>query len=116
MSMSLRSSELRRHERVEIRRRAWCEHRDWTLYLPLANVSRGGLFIQTSRKFARGERLRVCLADRAPVMILEVEVVWSAAPPPSAGRVLGVGCVIASFTEGEDAYAALVDQLVLGLR
>jgi len=113
--MPLRS-ELRRHVRVDIHRRAWCEHRDWTLYLPLGNVSHSGLFIQTSTLFPHGEQLRVCLSDREPVIVLDVEVVWASEPHPSVARALGVGCAISSISQGADAYAALVEQLTLGAR
>lgn len=105
--MSLQSHELRRHVRVEFQRRAWCEHRDWTLYLPIANLSHGGLFLQTSTAFAPGEPLRICLSAREPLIIMEVEVMWSS---PS-GRTVGVGCAITSFVQGSKAYGELVDQL-----
>lgn len=105
--MSLQSDELRRHVRVDFQRRAWCEHRDWTLYLPIANLSHGGLFIQTSAGFARGEQLRICLTDRDPLIAMEVEVMWSS----PHGRTVGVGCAIRSFVQGGEAYGNLVDQL-----
>lgn len=119
MSLSLQTSgvsgdasELRRYPRVEFSRRAWCEHRDWTLYLNIANVSQAGLFIQTSTAFARGELLRVCLSPLtlgAPLIELEVEVMWSS----SRGRAMGVGCQIRDFAQGRDEYLALVEQLPL---
>jgi Tfp pilus assembly protein PilZ len=109
--MSLQS-ELRRHVRVDCERRAWCEHRDWTLYLPIANLSLGGLFVHTSTPFATGERLRVCLTDRDPLLMMEVEVVWSS----SRGRTVGIGCRIVAFLQGADAYADLVEQLQPGGR
>ena len=112
MACSLQQpGDLRRHARLELARRAWCEHRDWTLYLLVGNVSHGGVFIQTATPFARGERLRVCLMDReAPVaalMELEVEVCWSSA----RGRSVGIGCRIVDFAQGAERYAALVEQL-----
>jgi Tfp pilus assembly protein PilZ len=112
MSTQLQPADLRRHLRVDCARRAWCEHRDWTLYLPLGNVSQGGLFIQTSTAFARGELLRVCLTDRDPLIVVDVEVMWTSA---QAARV-GMGCAIRSFVQGADAYAELVEQLTPGSR
>lgn len=112
MGLSVHSGELRRHARVELQRRAWCEHRDYTLYSCIANISHGGLFIQTPTGFARGERLRVCLTDcnrqPAPVIELEAEVVWSSL----RGRLVGVGCRIVGFIHGSEPYAELVEQLV----
>jgi Tfp pilus assembly protein PilZ len=111
MALSVHQGELRRHARVELQRRAWCEHRDYTLYLSIANISREGLFIQTSTPFHRGERLRVCLADRTPrstvPVELEAEVVWSS----PRGRLVGVGCRIVAFAQGGERYAELVEQL-----
>ncbi|MDB4988417.1 MAG: PilZ domain [Myxococcaceae bacterium] len=113
MALSVHSGELRRHVRVEFQGRAWCEHRDWTLYLPIVNVSCDGLFIQTSTPFARGELLRVCLTDRNPLVVplieLEAEVRWSS----SRGKSIGVGCRILDFAQGADRYAELVEQLAL---
>jgi Tfp pilus assembly protein PilZ len=124
MSMQLRSSDLRRHVRVDFQRRAWCEHRDWTLYLPLTNLSHSGLFIQTSTSFASGEMLRVCLTDRDPLIIIDVEVMWCSAGGSSLVREaaarpdarVGVGCAIRSFVQGAESYAELVEQLTPGTR
>jgi Tfp pilus assembly protein PilZ len=96
---------------VDFRRRAWCEHRAFTLYLPLANLSHGGLFIQTSAPFASGEPLRVCLTDKGPLIVVDVEVVWS-----RGGSGVGVGCVIRSFAQGAESYSELVEQLTPGSR
>lgn len=112
MSTQLQPAELRRHLRVEFSRRAWCEHRDWTLYLPLANVSQGGLFVQTSTPFASGELLRVCLSDRDPVIVMDVEVMWSSTHAPR----VGIGCAIRSFVQGASAYTDLVEQLTSSTR
>jgi len=80
--------------------------------LPLANVSQGGLFVQTSTPFASGELLRVCLADRDPLIVMDVEVMWSS----SHGTRAGVGCAIRSFVQGAAAYAELVEQLTSSSR
>ena len=116
MALSVHSGELRRHARVELQRRAWCEHRDWTLYLSVVNVSYAGLFIQTSTHFDSGERLRVALTERSlgPGLLidLQVEVMWSS----SRGKVPGVGCRIVDFAHGAERYAELIEQVSLATR
>ncbi|MDB4972859.1 MAG: hypothetical protein JWN48_1200 [Myxococcaceae bacterium] len=113
LQSGMQAGELRRHVRVEFQRRAWCEHHDWTLYLPIVNVSLDGLFIQTSTPFARGELLRVCLTDRNPLVSqlieLEAEVMWAS----PRGRVVGVGCRIRDFAQGAEHYGSLIEQLTL---
>lgn len=104
---ALCSEEHRRDVRVAFHRRAWCEHRDWTLYLTVSNLSRGGMFIQTSAGFAPGELLRVCVAENEPRILVEVEVVWSR----SRGRTLGIGCRVAGFVQGAEHYGPLIERL-----
>lgn len=99
--------ELRHHPRYELRRRAWCEHRDWTLYLTVLNVSLGGMFIQTSTPFAPGQRLRVSLSERMPRIVVEVEVLWGRA----RGGTVGIGCGVKALGEGAEHYRRLLDQL-----
>lgn len=102
--------ELRRHPRVEFERKAWCEHDSLTLYLHVANVSLGGMFLQTSAPFQRGETIRVSLdleEERAQVTA-DVEIVWVG----RLGRSPGVGCRVLKFSQGEHAYARLLDRLV----
>jgi Tfp pilus assembly protein PilZ len=111
MAMSLEletfaSGELRHDGRVPFQRRAWCEHRDLTLYLVVANLSRGGMFIQTTTPFALGERLRVCVLD-APRIVVDVEIVRCA----THRRHAGIGCRLLSFVAGADSYDALLVQL-----
>ena len=102
-----RSSELRRHPRLSLQRRAWCEHRDWTLYLTVGNLSVDGMFLHTSTTFAPGETLRVSLSDGGARMVVEVEVVWCAA----RGRTPGLGCRVSTIREGAEHYALLLDTL-----
>jgi len=112
LQLPVRSEELRRHPRLALRRRAWCEHRDWTLYLPVANVSVAGLFIQTSTPFVTGEPLRVSLAEAGERIVVDVEVVWSS----SRGRLPGIGCRFSHMREGAEHYARLLDNLCLNAR
>jgi len=111
MAMSLqlescRGRELRRGTRVDFHRRAWCEHRELTLYLLIENLSDGGLFIQTSTPLSLGDRLRICVLD-LPTIIVDVEIVWSL----QHGRRGGVGCRVSSFVQGAEAYSALLAHL-----
>ncbi len=105
MPQLAQSRELRRHLRVEYQRRAWCEHRDWTQYLSITNLSHGGLFVQTPIPFPPGEMLRVSFAGGEPI-VLEAEVVWAA-----RARQAGVGCQIVAFLEGEARYDQLIGRL-----
>ena len=106
MSQLAQLRELRRHLRVDFRRRAWCEHRDWTQYLSITNLSYGGLFIQTPTPFPAGELLRVSFLEAGQRVALDVEVVWA-----SRTRHVGVGCRITSLVEGEERYTQLVERL-----
>jgi hypothetical protein len=104
-------SEVRRHRRVEFDRRAWCEHHSLTLYLPVSNVSLGGMFLQTTTPFETGDRLKVSFeaAGRATEgrIVAQVEIVWA----HRAGRGSGVGCRVLGFLQGEDAYLRMVQSL-----
>jgi Tfp pilus assembly protein PilZ len=97
--------DLRGERRVELERRAWCEHARLTLYLPVSNVSRGGMFLQTSTPFEPGETLRVSLTTESDErIVVVVEIVWSC----RAGRGSGIGCRVLKFVQGESAYCRLV--------
>jgi Tfp pilus assembly protein PilZ len=110
MSQLAQSRELRRHLRVDYRRRVWCEHSEWTQYLTITNLSDGGLFIQTPTPFKPGERLRVSFADEGRI-VLEVEVVRA-----TRVRQGGVGCQVVAFLEGEARYADLLARLASSAR
>jgi hypothetical protein len=115
MTMNLHSElvssrELRRAPRLEFGHRAWCEYREITLYLPVVNVSRGGLFLHTSTPLAVGERLKVSVLPGAGGIALEAEITWSR----RRGRGAGVGCRIVSFLDGAERYAALLEHLRRG--
>jgi Tfp pilus assembly protein PilZ len=100
----------RRHPRLDFEGRAWCEHRDLTLYLPIANLSAGGLFIQTGAPLSAGERLKVSFggADAGQEEIVaKVEIVWTG----KTRRGAGVGCRFMSFLSGEAAYNQLIARL-----
>ena len=100
----------RRHPRLEFAGRAWCEHKHLTLYLPVANVSAGGIFLQTGAPFAAGERLQVSFGTPDPgqeEIVAKVEIVWTGKGP----RGPGVGCRVMGFVSGEDAYQRMIADL-----
>ncbi len=102
-------SETRRHRRLDFDRRAWCEHHSLTLYLPVSNVSMGGMFLQTTTLFEPGDRLRVSFEGAEPTekIVAQVEIVWA----HKAGRGSGVGCRLLGFLHGGDSYGKMVEVL-----
>lgn len=100
----------RRHQRLEFEGRAWCEHQNLTLYLPISNVSAGGIFIQTGAPLNAGQRLRVSfgsLEAGADEVVAKVEIVWAG----KGRRGAGVGCRFTSFLSGEEAYNRMIARL-----
>lgn len=93
-------------QRLPFQRRAWCEHRDLTLYLVVADLSMRGMFIQTSTPFALGERLRVCVLE-CPRIVVDVEIVRAV----RGTRQAGIGCRVLAFPQGAESYVALLAQL-----
>jgi hypothetical protein len=97
--------ETRRHQRVDFDRRAWCEHHSLTLYLPVSNVSLGGMFLQTTTPFETGDRLRISFEEPTGERIVaQVEIVWAG----KSGRSSGVGCRLLGFLEGSEAFGRMV--------
>ncbi len=101
--------ETRKHRRLDFDRRAWCEHHSLTLYLPVSNVSMGGMFLQTTTLFEPGDRLKVSFEGPEPSekIVAQVEIVWA----HKAGRGSGVGCRVLGFLRGGDSYGKLVEGL-----
>lgn len=103
--------ETRRHPRADFERRAWCEHPALTLYLPVSNLSLGGMFLQTTTPFDLGDRLRVSFDEPGGEKIVaQVEIVWGG----RSGRAPGVGCRLIGFLEGQEAFGRLVLGLTAG--
>jgi hypothetical protein len=103
-------AELRRHPRLDFEGRAWCEHKSLTLYLPVSNVSAGGLFIQTGAPMNAGQRLKVSfgpLRSGDDEVVAKVEVVWTG----KTQRGAGIGCRLVSFVSGEEAYSRFLSSL-----
>ena len=100
----------RQHPRHEFEGRAWCEHKSLTLYLPVSNVSAGGIFIQTGTPMSTGQKLKVSfgpLEDGAEDVVAKVEIVWVG----KTARGAGVGCKLLSFVSGEESYERLLTRL-----
>ena len=80
------------------------------MYLPVANVSAGGLFIQTGTPMSTGQRLKVSfgpLEDGEEEVVAKVEIVWVGKTP----RGTGVGCRLVSFVSGEGAYGRFISRM-----
>lgn len=104
------SADLRRHPRLEFDGKAWCEHRSLTLYLPVINVSAGGVFIQTGAPLNTGQKLKVTLGplqEGEEEVVARVEIVWTG----KTRRGAGVGCRLVSFESGQSAYERLIARL-----
>lgn len=71
-------TENRKHARFPSRLRCWCESDNITLYARIANLSEGGLFLQTNTPLDTGRRtlLRLSSGEVREVMA-EATVVWS---------------------------------------
>ena len=105
------TADQRQHPRLDFEGRAWCEHKSLTLYLPVSNVSAGGIFIQTGTPMSTGQKLKIsfgALEDGAEDVVAKVEIVWVG----KSTRGAGVGCRLLSFVSGEESYGRLLTRLV----
>jgi uncharacterized protein (TIGR02266 family) len=100
--------EHRRHSRIPIRQRVWCEGDQLTLYVQALNVSEGGMFVRTASPPETGQRFRVSFTEGEEEVIAEVEVVWTRAGASDAQP--GMGVRIVSFEKGEPAFRSWVDR------
>ncbi len=68
----------RQSARIASRIRCWCEGENVTLYARIANLSEGGLFLQTSTPLAQGARAMVRLGGGlSPELQAQATVVWN---------------------------------------
>lgn len=69
----------RKSTRYSSRLRCWCESDNITLYARIANLSEGGLFLQTNTPLDAGRRTLLRLGNGADVreVMAEATVVWS---------------------------------------
>lgn len=102
-------SDQRRHPRVPVRQRVWCEGTDVTLYVQALNVSHGGLFVRTASPAAAGRHFRVSFSDLEDgEVVAEVEVVWSQRNNGSGQP--GMGVRILAFERGAENFSRFVDR------
>ena len=100
-------SDQRRHPRVPIRQRVWCEGQNVTLYVQALNVSEGGLFVRTANPPSPGHRFRVSFTDlEDDEVIATVEVMWSRGG--AGDQQPGMGVRIVQFEKGQDAFERFV--------
>jgi uncharacterized protein (TIGR02266 family) len=95
-------SEQRRHRRISVRQRCWCEGANITVYTQMGNISEGGLCLRTQAPLAPGERVRVRLRDNSAELELQAAVVWRVAPGQEPEVEPGVGLRF----DGNDAAAS----------
>ena len=95
-------SDNRRHPRVAIRQRVWCEGDDLTLYVQALNASERGLFVRTASPAAAGEKLRVTFPDLEGEVVAQAEVVWTR--PATVNAPGGMGMRIVHFEKGLEGF------------
>ncbi len=97
----------RRHTRVPVRQKIWCEADDVTIYVQALNVSEGGLFVRTPSPPGVGHHFRVSLTDpELGDIVARVEVVWTR--PGRSGEQAGMGLRIVDFEQGQDSFRRFV--------
>ena len=108
-------SDNRRHPRITVRERVWCEGDEVTLYVQVLNASAEGLFVRTANPPPVGERLRVSFPGlEHGEVVAWAQVVWvrasgGAAPP-------GMGLQIVRFERGLDAFGRFVAERLSAAR
>lgn len=106
-------NEQRRHPRVPVRQRVWCEGANVTLYVQALNVSRGGLFVRTASPAEIGRAFRVSFSDLEDgEVVAQVEVVWARRENGSGQP--GMGVRIVDFESGAENYANFVNRQLSG--
>lgn len=100
-------SDQRRHPRVPVRQRVWCEGHNVTLYVQALNVSEGGLFVRTANPPPVGGSFRVSFDDlQEGEVVLQVEVVWTREGTGDAQP--GIGLRIVDFEKGAETFSEFV--------
>lgn len=110
MNVSPMSDDNRRHPRVPVRQRIWCEGEDITLYVRTLNASERGMFIRTANPAETGRRFRVSFDEDGQEVIADVEVVWSR--QGSEVGEPGMGVEIVEFEKGSAAYRDLIERVL----
>ena len=102
-------NEQRRHPRIPVRQRIWCEGSDVTLYVQALNVSHGGLFVRTASPAEIGRAFRVSFSDLEDgEVVAQVEVVWARRDNGSGQP--GMGVRIVDFEAGAENYERFVNR------
>jgi len=93
----------RRHPRVFVRQRIWCESDRVTLYVQALNVGSGGFFVRTASPPPVGSAFRVSFndADGAEI-VANVEVAWTRAETSDLAP--GMGLRIVAIERGQQAF------------
>jgi uncharacterized protein (TIGR02266 family) len=102
------SDDNRRHPRVPLRQRLWCEGRDVTVYVRTLNASEDGMFIRTASPAELGQGFRVSFELDGAEVVADVKVVWSRAP--ANGAEPGMGVEIERFERGAEAYRRMIER------
>jgi uncharacterized protein (TIGR02266 family) len=100
-------SEHRRHPRVPVRQRVWCEGDQLTLFVQALNVSRGGLFVRTASPPAAGDRVRISFRGlREGEVVVQTVVVWTR--QDATAQQPGMGLRITGFERGATDFERFV--------
>lgn len=100
-------SDRRRHPRVPIRQRVWCEGPNVTLYVQALNASEGGLFVRAANPPSAGDRFRFSFTDLDDgEVVATVEVVWSRRGTGDSQPGMGVRTV--RFEKGAECFDRFV--------
>src|SRR6185503_3139329 len=94
----------RRHHRVPMRARVWCEGEGLTLYVPALDVSAGGLCVRTSRPFAQGQKVRLGVSGPEGEAVLRARVAWSRDDDDAPA----MGLEVIDFVRGREVFEALL--------
>lgn len=107
----------RRHPRVSLRARCWCETDDITLYARVSNVSEGGMFIRTYAPLERGSpaRVRFQVDPTGAEVAAEAVVVWVREASEPENVAPGMGVQFLSLDEpSREALRAYVQRFQAG--
>jgi uncharacterized protein (TIGR02266 family) len=99
------SQEQRRHPRIALHRRCWCESGSITIYAQLQNISEGGLFVRTSAPLREGARatVRWALGEEQDEIEALAVVVWRRPEDGGNGGPAGMGLMIEAIEPDEQA-------------
>lgn len=96
-----RYAERRRHRRVPIRARCWCEAEAITLYAQIVNVSEEGMFIRTFAPLKRGSSVSVrFVVGSGREIAAEALVVWARDSANAFGEPPGMGLKFVNIDDG----------------